>query len=693
MRSLPAFPAAVTLLAGLLLPAAATAQEGPRTDQELTDDELLDHGYLFGLQLGGTWNLLGEEEIRRMAPVAVAGAMDPETNRFVMVIVEQTPDPHDLPAVARLLIDGMPLVGKEVEVFRELTFLGLPAVRFVVQGSINGAASRFCNTVVGHRGHLYQFLVWGQADLVRGEQDFADVLAGVSFLEGEVVPGRSSLQQSADAVGVGWRLTGGTFETVSPGLRVALDPAMGWHVAVGSELQGMNPEAEVGLVHTGPECYLAFLAERARGLDEAWFRGFQRSNFLQGTPGRPLDRAVEAQVGDAPVTLELFDVRLGGLRMTFAHGTLFHRGYAIQVMGWWSAELDCVELITDALAGMRLLTDVEVHELTWELAAQTDSQDQVGAEFSLRAGVFTDYTHDFTWTKPRRSTWRLSAGDEVAGSGARFALEEATLGVFGEVYAMPNDGTDAVALHHAILADFVAPGDPRLSRQPPSREIEGGVLHYTIAHTRTEDYEFSTVVVTGVVRGKSLLMTLGGFRGNVEDSREEILAALDAFAFTDELQPIETGRLSHRNHRLGFSFDASAFPRWRMQDITPPPLAAGTGSILQIGDRSESHGAVLMVICALEEGQDEGWFQDVVEQMMLPRFREDMGVRFSDPVPGDLAGLPCRHTAGSTPGGGEVHVFSTNRGRTFVALVTFDEDGQGPALERLKACLSLDDVD
>src|SRR5262245_50404987 len=142
-------------LASSLLVLSALAPQATRGGRELVDEE-----YRFKLVAPGTdWQVLGEEEARKMAPDSVAMLFQPR-GVFAAVIVEHAPD-ADVAAMAAVMRDGLGCEEREDEGTWELEYRGRPAVRYQLSGRVDELGLRYQNTVFKNGEFLYQVLCWG----------------------------------------------------------------------------------------------------------------------------------------------------------------------------------------------------------------------------------------------------------------------------------------------------------------------------------------------------------------------------------------------------------------------------------------------------------------------------------------------------------------------------------------------------
>jgi hypothetical protein len=616
--------------------------------------------------------------------------MHTETGMFLVVIPESAPA-VDVTAMASFLLESLAAEQKVTELYEHVTYAGQPAVRYVALGAIDGVFFRFANTVVAHRGHLYQVLGVALREMSGGGvATFAPLWNAFRFLPGESVPGRRGSYVAPDTAGVGWRTRGGVFESAAYGLVV--DPSLpGWRVSIGTELETLNPEAEVGLFAQAPEMYVVLIPERVVGEERTQFAHNLRRVFAASLGVFAPVRELSVVVGGVPVTLALYETVERGQALDFAHGVFFHGEHAVQVVAWWIGSLRDAVLhqLPPALSQVRLLEDGARQALAAELAAGPDPQNTVGADFALRGGLYRDYAYDLTWQKPS-GFWRILTGQmaRTINSDARLYLEEPSQGLAGVLIGERLPGLDGSTYHSMVLTQMVPFGNPALSTPPLRRQVNGVELLSTWFDLDVGEVQLRYLVTTGVVSDRLVQLLLWGLPGNVRASEEAVWQAVGGLVLhRDDLRPVESLPGLFREERLGFELRA---PRagWPLVDLTPAHLAP-VASIVQ-STPNERHGVLVFAMCATVEGQDEQWFERMAHDTVLARFAEDLGVTSGAPQTATLAGREAQRVTGYMPGGmGRVELYTLRRERTFLALVAYDQDGFGPPLEELVGSLRL----
>jgi hypothetical protein len=632
-----------------------------------TAKPIVDTDYHFRLSPpGGEWRLMGESEIRKMVPDALAGAIHPQ-GMFGVVVVEPAPGVA-ADELAAVVAENMDLEDKQIGPFEPLDYAGKPATRFSVTGTTEGLRFRYVNHVFLHQGYFYQVMGGGMAARV-DEQGRAlePFFASFSLQDGEV-RGRKATHKQVDSAGVGWRLRQGVFESAAYGIRVE---AQGdFHLAVGAELQQMNSNAEIGL--SSEHAYLILLLERASGVDKKSFEQRLRTDMLHN---------MNAQQTGAPVVAQLDgrQVRLVRMRTTtkptfeYLHGVLFEGDLAIQILYWSLASLSekATQTLPQALASIRFLDEPAVRALAAQLHALPDPQNKVGPGFALRRGVWRDFEHGLTWQKPTKLAdphqgfWRVSAGEQARAFNpdASLVIEDPVSGLFGMLIVESAGDMTAQDYHELVTGRVFA--DRSTARTSPL-ELGAALAQSTIGRKTEAGLELSYQMVTTVHTGLAVQFAFWGVPQAMQENAAVISKALAGLSFHKRLLRTEALADRYVDHRFGFSYRPIS-PAWTRTDLTPAELRE-IGTVLSF-QREKAH--LLMVsICALDAGQDEEWFLRFIEETMR---RKMAGLPLGAPQRDQIA------LAGETwerlrwRGGFEADAHLVMRDKTFYALMSFTD--------------------
>jgi hypothetical protein len=646
------------LLVGICLAVAALMGVGGWVPAIAGDAEVHeDADYRFRIRRPAAgWRLLDEREARTIVPDAIAGATDVRGTYLVVIVEEVGEQPLD--AMAELLREGLQSAAEEVTLgeVEALTFQGLPARRWESRARVKGVPVQYAHLVTIRGKFAYQLVAWTiqQAREADVERSSLHTLADhFTFVEGEA-RARAVKQAKHDVVGVGWRVKDGTYQDAVNG--VECTPPPGWRLAVGQELRSMNDSACVGLIGGDPEAYVILISEAVRGADPAALTRNLRAGLTE--TGTAAGAATSLLVGGRAFSMQ-------GYRMAHQvpirmhHGVRIDGGRAVQVQ-WWAIE-SVVERarprVVEAVKSLRFLDGVEQRVLAAELRTTRDPQEHVGPGHALRAGVYRDFEHGFTWTKPA-GFWTLTAGDEARARNedATLFMEDAATGLQGMVIAETIEGVEAQSLHN-LLVERLKPKD----KVPDAEviELEGGTALSTEVRPGTLEMPFR-YVVTSVVRGdRATQLLLWGLEGNVDAARPQLASAIRALAFPEPLTAVETGAAAYVDHRMGFRLKRPPGKGWVFTKMTPPQLqSVGTLAAFRRLDGLVMAGA----FCALAEEQDDRLLRDLAVQAMRKSAP-------GDPVEttATVAGLPARRleTTGTSP----MVAWIFGRGRTFYMLL------------------------
>jgi hypothetical protein len=650
----------LVLLAPLLLSPSTVQKSG----------ELVDEDYRFRIEAPDEkWQVLDEDAARKIVPDAVAMLWCPP-GLFCAVIVEHAPG-IDLASMARTMLDGMPLEGAVEEDYRDVRFQDRSAVRFQVAGTIDGQRMRFQCTVFTNGDYLYQLMSWGALEVVdRDGQTFAPLLRSFDLLEGEP-RGRRAVRATVDARGVGWDLRGGVFRSVPYRLRVeARDP---WSLVTGSELEGMNAAAEVGLLCEQPDMYLVLIPERVVGTPAAAFAAQMRLDFAADKES--LGEPIPARIAGTELALQPLRSP-DAPQFTFVHGAFGRGDVCYQLQAWFLGPVSetALERLASACESIGFLDEAERATLALELVELGDPENEVAADFSLRGGVYRDYGAAFTWRKPA-GLWRATTGQGARaewGDGARLVLEEPTLSVLGVVSSWESPGVSPRQEHEEnlwLLAEDLETTAPR------EVQVGGTAALDSEAWTAVDGTHYGYRLITAQAAGRSYSFLCYGLRENVAAARAAIDAARDAFVLgvAPALPGVRKG--AYVDEKVGFSL-ARPGAGWKSDLGLVPGDAAGLGGSCGWSD-GKGREVFAIALCALGPIADESGLQEMIldEIVRNTSAREELGTD-------TLAGLPCQRRSLRSPFG-LTEVLTLRRDNTLFLFGVTSQSGS-PTLDEAK---------
>lgn len=666
--------AAFSLLLWLVAGGAAAVTSAA----DVPGQPLIDTNYRFRLDPPGPgWQLLGEAEVQRLLPDALAGSMSAQ-GFFGVLIVEPAPG-AELRSYCQLMVDNMPLEKKQVGEFEPLDFQKQPALRFQVTGKMSGLDFRFQNIVFLNQGHAYQLVTWGLATKTDSAGvAFRPFFDAFTLLPGEVSERTTSLSVP-DADGVGWRVRQGVFESVVHRLRVA--PKGSWRVAVGTELQKMNRGATVGLVANNPGVYAILLIERAVGVTQKAFVEKLSADMRKNLEAELRPDSWKASVDNRELVFRRY-LRPGSPALEYLHASVFVGPFCVQVLAWYMAghREQAEALLPEGLAAIRFLDAPATARLSRDFDLGPDPQNQVGPRYSLRRGFYRDFGQGFTWRKPR-GAWQIIVGDDARAenSDATLYLEEAGAGIFGLVVAEPGLGVDP-EVYHRVVVDGTRSGSDNGSNAAQTVRLGKVKGRRTALITDKNDLKFHYEIVTAVANERAYQILFWGFPANMKDAKAQVAEAIAGF----DLAPpglidkvVEKGRL--QDFRFGFEFRparadlvfADSTPK-EIQPIGTIYTWTGAGQLI-----------LVLALCALGPGQDEKWFLDFMERICRDRV-QSVSLGQATRSESTLGGLPGHRL--SWQGNTEMDAFFAMRDRSFYALMVVGESGGSTsAADALKA--------
>nr|MDJ0523124.1 hypothetical protein [Planctomycetota bacterium] len=591
------------------------------------------------------------------------------------VIAESAPD-VELEGFARLVLDSMPLEQKQNESFEKTTFQGKSAYRFTVSGTVSEVHVRYVNTMFRNGDFVFQLIAW--TAFSRARPGFHEpTLRAFTILPGKVT-GRSTKRKVPDAEGVGWLVRDGVFKSAA--LQVAVEPRGGWRVTVGGELESMNADAEVGLLHSVPDVYMVLLVERAAGVDKKAFAKSTMNSWEEGTDPKPNGRTLKARIGTHEVTFRGFTPGANP-EFEFLKAVFFQDDLCMQVLFWYAASnrKEALAVIPDGVASLKLLSDVETQAVAKELRSGPDPENQVGSGFSLRRGVYRDFEGKFIFRKPPGEYWRVHAGmgARARNADARIYMEHPTLGISGLVIFEPKAQFTADTFHRAVAGAMFGEDTPVVKKGGRPVTVDGGQALATRGNIASEGLELRYHLVTTIRNGLAYQVILYGLERNVRASTKAIEAVLGSFRFDPKLEAQVIEDEGIQDVRFGFAFKPGldGFPH---RDVTPPSMAA-IGAFHTWASRD---GAVmLLALCAMQPGQDADWFRNLMAQTAKQRFG---AILRSTPSTSEttVAGLTALRQ--SWPEGANTNdIILVTRDRTFYALFLMRRQGFTP--EQIKA--------
>ena len=349
-------------------------------------------------------------------------------------------------------------------------------------GTIQGLRARYANVLVLNEGHLYQILSWTIDDRPESFEALHELERSFRFLEGPV-RGRSVAKEAKDDYGVGWRVREGVFE--SPAYRLRVQPKENWRLLTGSELENINPDAEVGLQNTANETYVLVIPELAPRQEAEPFLDYLDSVF---SANMGVEHEAEAKLAIGGDTRDFRRYRADfGVELVYWHEAWFEGPFCYQVTGWRAPVEDAQDLaaVQEGLSCIEVIGAEEANRLGDELRQLPDKEGQVGPDFALRGGRYRNYSFGFEWKKPASGFWNAQAGQlaRMQNEDACLTFQDKVSGLFGEVIV--EAWNDSLEAYEAVVVEAMQAGVVSLEvSERESVDIPGTEALHECCHRR-----------------------------------------------------------------------------------------------------------------------------------------------------------------------------------------------------------------
>ncbi len=614
---------------------------------------------------GPGWQLQDRQQIQQITPDAQVGLA--HTKGVMAVVIVERAAGMTVQAMTDLIINGMPLENKQIVAREDDEYLGLPAVRYQLTGNISDIPMSYSGRVFLREGYAYQIVAFAAKGVA--EQSLIDeVFDNFSLTEGKIEP-KSEHQQRVDTDGVGWRLKGGVFESAVSGLRVT--PTEGWRAVVGAEARRINADAEVVMVNNSPEAYFFVLPELIGSASPEVYRADRLAQNITAMKGEIKQETYPGKILGEEV--QMTQLSSSDFPWVFQVGVGFHDGWAVQATGWYSSSFgeEGKKAIHTAIGNVTRMSAADVAKLREELLAQPDQQNQVGANHSLRGGVYEDYEHGVRWTKPL-GFWEVYAGhaardvNPIAQLYARYQNSSAHMLLVAE--DLPP-GTSAAEYHSAAFSGVSKNLNLKAKKRAVRATIGSGAALLSDGMTEAAGIELYYRVITAVQGSHGLQLHLWGPAAGISQHEKALSEVAKKLELLDTLTPTSHKGDRFIEHRLGYSLDLPS--QYRYVDATPAEIA-GIGSFATWGVDGKDWVGIL-ALCMIEEGQDEEWSLDFMEGRIKESYAQLLGDKSAARSEEDLFGLRARHLVWTSPG---VHLdaYLFRRGKTIFALMATDAD-------------------
>lgn len=653
---------------------SSVAESEAKDSAEFLDNQ----AYRFHLRRpNADWKLQDRKEIQNLIPGAQAG-LNHRKGLVGVVLIERSSG-MSLAAMADLIIGSMPLENREVTLQEEVEFVGLPAIHYELSGSINDVRLIYSVKIFLRGDYAYQLTAFAVPNAATpGERE--EFFASFSLTEGKIDPTVDAIAQ-IDTLGVGWQLKDGTFSSAISGLRVT--PTGNWHAVVGAEARRVNPEAEVVLMCEDPEAYFIVVPERIGAADPDAYRKDRVEQTLATMSGKVAQENYSHEFLGKPLAMTSM---LGdGAPWTFHLGVSFNDDWAFQAIGWYNAAYgeSGKTAVFDALGSIHRMNDEEVESLRRELHALPDPQNQIGGDYSVRGGVFSDYANGVRWSKPKLGFWELSAGQEaravnpIAQLYGRYQNSAAHILLVAETLV---PGTSAAQYHRAAYSGLQANLSLQTSRAAAPSRIASGAALTSEATTASASIALFYRVTTAVQGVRGVQLHVWGPAAGMVEHAEALAAVPQNLEILPSLPTTshEAGRFS--DHRLGYSLKLPL--KYRLLEATPAEIA-GIGSFATWGVDGKDWVGVL-ALGIIEEGQDHEWSMDFMQGRIEDSYASLLSGLKPTKSDAKIAGVDARHLVWKRTGL-RMDGYLFRNGKTIYALIATDDDQGTDMLEQAVA--------
>lgn len=587
---------------------------------EELSEPIVDEDYCFRLEApAASWELLDEAEAQDLNRDAQAGAIDESTGIVGIVLVERT-NGADLDALTEIIRSTFPGQTIWVTNTARTTFAGLEAREFERSGIISGLTMSFRTIVFVHQDHIYQLFASCMADQYGSTTDCGEpFFSAFTLLPGQVRD-RAVVSTTPDTVGSGWRVRDGIFESAS--YRLAVDPGDQWSLALGFELETMEPTAEVGLNRRNPDVYILVIPEVVATVTPQDYAdrvlSFISSNVLQAEDAPPLMHTVDGH----EVIFHRF-LRRDEMTWQYLVGVISEGDLRIQIMAWAPSFDGLSDHLTDGLARIRLLSSDELRSLASEIESADDLQRSMGESWALRGGVYHDYAAQLRWRRPHRR-WRAWAGDAARRRHpeATLFVMEPSVGVNGKLVVEQIEGVTESRYHIEVLRAMGIPDEEAAARRRtarPRRAAAGLVSHGRVVWDGLQFTYSLATVLRGDLACHLLLWARSENSAAAEAAMSQGVEGLEIAS--QQMTPTQTRGQVYMDERMGFSF----LVPW--QGSTPRDITLETSRPMSSVVTYEQGRSSIVIFAAASPGRTAR--DRVVNDMILQISRDRISNPFS----------------------------------------------------------------
>ncbi|NOX58035.1 MAG: hypothetical protein GXP29_04150, partial [Planctomycetes bacterium] len=291
----------------------------------------------------------------------------------------------------------------------------------------------------------------------------------------------------------------------------------------------------------------------------------------------------------------------------------------------------------------------------------------------LRNGVYRNFTHGVTWTKPE-GFWRTSMGEEASAVDEFCMLlaEEAQSGLYVQWIVEDAGDFDGATFHQAVIANMFGEDHPVVGQAPESIKLNGATALMNDADLSIDGLMFTYRVATTIANGRGHQMIVWGWPGVMKQKKTQIDQAIAGFAFPGS-SLVETVKAlpTYRDNRVGFSVRLPG-SGWTVNENMQPAMQP-IGAVLQF--QRQNQLIIIMALAAVELGQDISWASGAMTDIMGANFSQ---LTSSKPTTKQttFAGIPWEVKTWKKDNE-TIHLAMGVRQRTIYAIAVSGADGTG----------------
>ena len=641
--------------------------------QVVSGNTFEDFDYAFSLRRPSTnWQFLSEKNAAQLHPDAMMAMTGAKMPGFFAVIAEELEGSLD--TYVHLIASNYgedAVLGKE-----SLEIDGRPAVKMTFKQTINGIEFRYVNCLLKKNDFAFQLVGWATASQFASvERDLEAIATSFAFAKDRQPRARSRVGIEDD-YGFDWIIKDNVYSNASFGFR--LIPANGMRLMGRDELMQINNAADAGLVSSQPATYHMYLVEKTK--DDLIGKLISDWEKEMGVDSSGVQEAAVEFAGQDARQRVYHDIEIEGILFDWTWTYFLRDGVLYRYISWWpsSDRKDALPVFEKSLNQLSWLNGDQQRSLQQELSL-LDANNAVGADYSLRNGVFRDFAGGYTYTLPS-GLWKANAGDAALTENpeCRLDIGKSDEGIYLQLIPEKDLDMSAEEYHRAILANFEVAADT------PIEEAKSGTLDLKLSSFDTEHDGISlTWRLASAVRDNRYVQLLAWAVKDNESQLNHRLSELLQGLSLPENSPQAVKRTSHaiQDYRLGYQM--SYKPDWKAEPTAHPSL----GPIASMISVEHPRGAVIgMGVCTP--------MTDFTEDMMIDGMLRNSAIKLDPTTRVDsestLAGLPARCVRFKGMAGrqsAQAAIWIARRGNTAYLLLALGEEGLD--MEKYKQYFSL----